>query len=263
MADHPEASRLAQFRAGVLPHEEMRRISEHLVRCSSCVETLGADIGPARRAVRGVVTAGAHLSYEQFEAYVEDRVDASLRERIEGHLAWCVQCRRECDDLAQHAAALRKPLAQPKPRRDPLAWLLRPGTVLPQLALASVVAAVALTLLIPDRHEQRSVQAIAVPPSSAGVPQRFDGGALDQLAGVSPAAVEAYRAGDFARLARLLAAPAEQGQPEAAAALGLLYARGLGVPRDLAAAQRYLRRAAAAGNAGAAHNLQILEQPAR
>ena len=263
MADHPEASRLAEFRAGLLPHEEMRRISEHLVHCSRCVETLGADTGPARRALRGVVMAGAHLSYEQFESYIEDRADGPLRERIEGHLAWCVQCRRECDDLAQHAEALRKPLARRKPTGGRLDWLLRPGSLLPQLALAAVVAAVALTLLIPDRREERSVQAISAPPGGADLSKRFDDGALEQLAQVSPAAVEAYRDGDFARLARVLTTPAEHGQPAAAAALGLLYARGLGVPRDSAAAERYWRSAAAAGDAGAAHNLQILKQPDR
>jgi len=63
--------------------------------------------------------------------------------------------------------------------------------------------------------------------------------------------MEAFRNKDYARAFREWKAAAEAGQVNAQFDLGLLYAQGLGVRRDLTEAERWYRRAAEQGNAEA------------
>ena len=59
-------------------------------------------------------------------------------------------------------------------------------------------------------------------------------------------AVSAYDRGDYMRAAQLLRSLAEQGDAEAQSKLGLMYAKGQGVPRDFARAYMWYTFAAAA-----------------
>ena len=59
------------------------------------------------------------------------------------------------------------------------------------------------------------------------------------------------QAGDYQAACRVLTAPAEAGDGEAQCTLGYLSEQGWGVPRDLGEAQRWYRRASAAGSAAA------------
>jgi len=65
------------------------------------------------------------------------------------------------------------------------------------------------------------------------------------------AGMEAFRNRDYPRAFREWKAAAEAGQAEAQFDLGLLYAQGLGVPRDMEEAGRWYRKAAEQGNAEA------------
>src|SRR5579863_1985301 len=65
----------------------------------------------------------------------------------------------------------------------------------------------------------------------------------------------AYGRGDYATAVRLLRPLAEQGDPYAQANLGLMYAKGQGVPQDIAQAADWYRKAAEQGNAFAEGSL--------
>ncbi|MFM9915855.1 MAG: tetratricopeptide repeat protein [Rhizobacter sp.] len=210
----------------------------------------------AAHLIRRVVSSGAHLSYEQLESLVDGRAEPALQERIEAHASWCARCAAELQDLAAHAPTLRKRL-QPaeNPRAGWLTWLKSGPRLLPQIALASVVAAVALTVVFQDPRSGSDDHA------SRAQPGAVDNAVLTRLSEVSPEAAEAHRRGDEAALARLLKDAADRGNVTAALALGTLYAQGLGVAVDIAAAERYWKQAALAGSAEAQRNLDQLRSP--
>lgn len=72
-----------------------------------------------------------------------------------------------------------------------------------------------------------------------------------QASGPLDDALTAMRAGDYPTAMRLLDPLARDGNTDAQYNLGLIYARGLGVPRDLETALTWYRRAADLGHAGA------------
>jgi hypothetical protein len=65
------------------------------------------------------------------------------------------------------------------------------------------------------------------------------------------AGLAAYDKGDYERARSLLKPEAEKGDPAAQVRYGLLFAKGLGVPRDGAAAFKWFQKSAAQGNAEA------------
>jgi TPR repeat protein len=76
---------------------------------------------------------------------------------------------------------------------------------------------------------------------------------------VSSTAAAAYRARDYAALVRELRPLAERRQPVAMAALASLYARGLGVERDMRQAEQLWQRAADLGHVPSRANLEQLK----
>ncbi len=73
--------------------------------------------------------------------------------------------------------------------------------------------------------------------------------------------VEAYLAGDYARVRQEWSAMAQRGDPVATFNLAMLYVQGLGVPREPRRAMDYLERAAAAGYAPAQYQLALSNAP--
>src|ERR1700721_3958368 len=69
------------------------------------------------------------------------------------------------------------------------------------------------------------------------------------------AGMAAFKKGDYQGAFREWKAAADKGQAEAQYDLGLLYAKGLGVQRDLQVAQQWYEAAAAQGNAQAEYSL--------
>ena len=68
----------------------------------------------------------------------------------------------------------------------------------------------------------------------------------------------AYQSGDYATALRILRPLAEHGGPNAANALGVMYANGQGVPQDYAAAMKWYRKAADQGLGAAQANLGLM-----
>ena len=79
--------------------------------------------------------------------------------------------------------------------------------------------------------------------------------ASSALWGDAAAGVAAFKKGDYQAAYREWKAAADKGQPDAQYDLGLLYAKGLGVQRDLQVAQQWYEAAAAQGNAQAEYSL--------
>ncbi len=69
------------------------------------------------------------------------------------------------------------------------------------------------------------------------------------------AGLAAFKRGDYATALKEWKAAAQKGQPEAEYDLGLLYAKGLGVARDLSVAQQWYEAAALQGNSQAEFSL--------
>src|SRR5580704_8089110 len=69
------------------------------------------------------------------------------------------------------------------------------------------------------------------------------------------AGMAAFKKGDYQLAFKEWKAAADKGQPEAQYDLGLLYAKGLGVQRDLQVAQQWYEAAATQGNAQAEYSL--------
>ena len=65
---------------------------------------------------------------------------------------------------------------------------------------------------------------------------------------------------DFKNAAEYFLKAAEDGHPDAQCNLGVLYAKGLGVPKDMKDALRWLLKAAEQGHAGAKKNLRLLQE---
>jgi TPR repeat protein len=73
----------------------------------------------------------------------------------------------------------------------------------------------------------------------------------------------AYDRGDYTQAARLFRPLAEQGIPAAQVNLGMMYAKGQGVPQDYQAALKWYRRAAEQGNGSAQNNLGLMYERGR
>ncbi len=256
MSAHPESRELQDFRQRRLPPAAMLRIDQHLLGCADCRVQLAvsSDAHRDRAVLRRVVQSGAHLAFEPMQSYVDGRLAAPQRAAVEAHTTLCPMCRRELVDLVQHAPALRQALpvaaAPPAP-----AWRRWFG-MMPALAVAGFVGAVAITVVV----QQRQAESPQASMRSAPAADALDHGALERLEPLSPAAAEAWRRRDLAQLVTLLQALAEQRQPLALSALASLHAQGLGVPKDLRQAEQLWQRAADLGEPTARHNVVILRK---
>ena len=73
----------------------------------------------------------------------------------------------------------------------------------------------------------------------------------------------AYERGDHTQAARLFRPLAEQGVASAQFSLGMMYAKGQGVPQDYQAALKWFQKAAEQGDASAQNNLGLMYERGR
>ena len=73
----------------------------------------------------------------------------------------------------------------------------------------------------------------------------------------------AYERGDYTQAARLFRPFAEQGVASAQFSLGMMYAKGQGVPQDYQAALKWFHKAAEQGDASAQNNLGLMYERGR
>jgi anti-sigma factor RsiW len=98
---------------------------------------------------------GGHLD-DALSAYLDDELAPAARREAESHLAGCVECRAELDDVAGARQAIRiLPVhATPRPLLD-LDWAPRPSLAPRRRAVWALAAAVAaaIALLLPREPE--------------------------------------------------------------------------------------------------------------
>ena len=153
MSEHLTENDVDLYQRRSLPPARLLDVDDHLSGCEECRSRLEQFANPAesvdhiRRNLKPT-----HLSYEQIEAYADDRLDdAWARE----HLRDCAGCRAEGDDL--------RALAGQTAAVDRWSWWqsMRPWHV--GMGLAAVVAIVIILIAIP-REVRR-----ADPPKVAAV----------------------------------------------------------------------------------------------
>jgi hypothetical protein len=233
---------------------------------SSSQPTERQTYAATRRVLAAVERAEPHLSYEELAGWVDRSLPADDHARCERHVAHCVRCRRELDDLARAAPVLAAPLhtrdASPGFASRLRAWIVAPralGAVTVALAVAIAVGVIwqaggGLTGAPDDKTAVR----IDAGPSSTLDAMVFDESALTGLEALSPAAQKAFHANDWAALIGILRPLAQAGSAQAQAALGLLYAEGRGAVADPVRAT-YWWGIAAPKNASARRNLALLQ----
>jgi hypothetical protein len=108
---HINSSIAQRYRTRTLSTPELLRVDEHVAACRFCRHSL---LGPRHPddAIRSVVENledgdESHIEHETIERFVDERVSGREREAIEGHLAYCAQCRSDLADLRAFAADVR------------------------------------------------------------------------------------------------------------------------------------------------------------
>lgn len=222
-----------------------------------------------RRVLAAVERAEPHLSYEELAGWVDRSLSVDDHARCERHVAHCVRCAHELDDLARAAPLLAAPL----PAKDASAGLaarLRAWFGEPR-ALGAVTAAVAVAIAVGviwqagggvgGAPDDRTTVRIDAGPSSMLDAMAFDESALTGLDAVAPTAQAAFQTHDWATLITVLRPLAQAGNAQAQAALGVLYAEGRGVAADSVRAA-YWWGIAAPKNTSARRNLALLQSRA-
>jgi anti-sigma factor RsiW len=284
MSAHPDLKTLRGYARGKLAPAETMTVDAHAQDCETCRATLTALVEPLtmRRVLARVEREGGHLAFEELSALVDGKLAAARRPIVERHIQVCSRCRRQWLDMQQFAPVLAKSLAVKATATTTPGLLDRLGSWLGTSngmrgVAAGVVAAAAAALVVSGHlgsdgtatragNGNTNVSATqggdtpAMPPvTNTHEPGTLDRGVFDRLDHIAPEALIAYRANDFATVAKALKVRADRGEAGAAHALGLLYAEGRGVGTDRVRAIYLLKQAIANGDQQAEHNLSVLQ----
>lgn len=159
MTEHLSAQNLELFAVGSLPPAEFLSADDHLAECESCRSRL-ADMKDAGAKIERLHlqfrdTGMSHLEYEDLEAYLDHRSDATDREIIESHLEHCSLCAHMVGDLKDLAPA-------PQSLVQKMIYLWKsPEYAAPFrfVAMAAVAACFALVLAIVFRSPDQDIRA--------------------------------------------------------------------------------------------------------
>lgn len=152
MADHPSQEVIDSYLRGTLPPDQLLAVDAHLASCGSCRQGVESHQRTAAGSWRSALARGLaleHPSYEQWEAYVDNRLDPADRDIIETHVVDCRSCAAELSDLRSFKAALS--MAEPVVASDRMSarfgWLT--GMLrAPMLQMAVLVIVVAVGLIL-------------------------------------------------------------------------------------------------------------------
>jgi tetratricopeptide (TPR) repeat protein len=166
MAAHLNREELEAYQRRALAAGDLLAASRHVAECRECAARLRANMGSA-----GVARLAAedddegHLSYEQIEAYVDERISTRERAEVDAHVHQCRDCASDLEDVREFAAQMRvRPEARVTWRERVAQWLH-----VPPFAMAGSAAAVALVLtasflLIHKSQPQSAAEIAAVRP---------------------------------------------------------------------------------------------------
>jgi hypothetical protein len=172
MPEHLIERQLQGYRDRTLALGEMMAVDAHLGGCQSCRTALS---GLADKTATASVMAGIdqarfrHLSYEQMDDWVEDRLDPAGRELVMAHIGTCSPCARQLIAYQEYAPAMAAPIqtmrvAAAVPQKASFWSFLKQ----PQYALGAA-AVVAFFIVTPlTRHSSpEPVGAILAPTNTA------------------------------------------------------------------------------------------------
>ncbi len=180
-SSHLSDEDIARYCARRMPPLELLASDDHLALCDACYARLGAAEGLAEGMDNKLLAASkafdaapdyavTHLTYEQMDAMVDNRLDEIDREVIGSHLELCRRCETELNDLREVGSAMLVTSAEehalPAPRalsvkeRLVSVWL-RPAFRIPAPAFAALALVVVATLVMYGilRRERTVLQA--------------------------------------------------------------------------------------------------------
>jgi hypothetical protein len=113
MPEHLNEHQLKGYRDRTLALGELVAVDAHLGGCEPCRTALA---GLAERKSSAAVISGIdqarfhHLSYEQMDDWVEDRLEPADRELVMAHIGLCPPCARQLISYQEYAPAMAAPV---------------------------------------------------------------------------------------------------------------------------------------------------------
>jgi hypothetical protein len=175
MPEHVNEQQLKGYRDRTLAVGELIAVDTHLSGCEPCRNALAklAERTSSKSVIAGIDQARfRHLSYEQMDDWVEDRLDPAGRELVMAHIGACSPCARQLIAYQEYAPVMAAPIqtamfAATKPvevKRSFWAFLKQP-----QYALGAA-ALVALIVIAPwNRHSSLPETGAIIAPTSTAV----------------------------------------------------------------------------------------------
>ena len=106
VAEHLSDKDIADLIARKLAPPFLLTVTRHVALCSLCAARIKNASSSDRREIAFGQIKPEHLEYEQFEAYIDGRLEEVDREIIDNHLSICDQCFREIGELNSLKAEL-------------------------------------------------------------------------------------------------------------------------------------------------------------
>jgi hypothetical protein len=172
MPEHLNQAQLEGYRNRTLALGELVAVDSHLGGCGACRSALAelADGSSTASMLSGIDQARfRHLSYEQMDDWVEDRMDAASRELVMAHIGTCLACARQLIAYQEYAPKMAEPIrtaaTQPMQVKESFWAFLKQ----PQYALGAA-ALVALFVVAPwNKHSAPPETGAIIAPSSTAV----------------------------------------------------------------------------------------------
>jgi hypothetical protein len=175
MPEHLNEHQLKGYRDRTLAMGELVAVDNHLGGCERCRTALAAlaEGKSSASVVSGIDQARfRHLSYEQMEDWVEDRLEPADRELVMAHIGLCPPCARQLIAYQEYAPAMAEPVRtaealQTQPmhvKQSFWAFLKQPQYA---LGAAAVIAFFIITPL--TRHSSPEQTGAILAPSSTAV----------------------------------------------------------------------------------------------
>jgi hypothetical protein len=103
MNEHVSAEDLRRFRKHETAGEDVRRIARHIASCGDCQER-ATPSRAMHTLTHAIVAADSdHPSFEEIASFAEGTARGSAARRTRDHIAVCLTCTREADDLRTFA----------------------------------------------------------------------------------------------------------------------------------------------------------------
>lgn len=110
---HLSSEQIESYRKRSMSAAELLTASDHIATCGDCQRLLcepgqlQAALATLRSGISVEPFESTHISYEQLEAFIDDRADEVDQEIVQSHLEYCTECTEELDDLREYKASMK------------------------------------------------------------------------------------------------------------------------------------------------------------